>query len=71
MADSIITHNQFSRDELKQKQYLKSKEINIIPHGNYLPFIESCENTQYARDYLSLPQGARILLFFGTTVANR
>ena len=65
MADSIITHNQFSRDELKQKQYLKSKEINIIPHGNYLPFIESCENTQYARDYLSLPQGARILLFFG------
>ncbi len=65
MADSIITHNQFSRDELKKKEYLKSKKINIIPHGNYLPFIESCNDKKYAREHLSLPQGRKILLFFG------
>ncbi|MEE2953716.1 MAG: glycosyltransferase family 4 protein [Bacteroidota bacterium] len=65
MTDTIITHNQFSKNELKRKEYLKSKEINIIPHGNYLPFITPYDDPQYAREYLSLPKDRKILLFFG------
>jgi D-inositol-3-phosphate glycosyltransferase len=41
MMDQIIVHNEFSKKELLSKGVDESK-IHVIPHGNYLPFIEEC-----------------------------
>jgi len=40
LIDGIIVHNQSSMDALNQKSFVSSP-VRIIPHGNYLPFIES------------------------------
>ena len=42
LADGIIVHNQASFKDLKSKHSHLS-EITIIPHGNYLPFINKIE----------------------------
>lgn len=38
--DGIIFHNNFSKNEF-EKKFKFRKQIAIIPHGNYLPFITS------------------------------
>ncbi len=40
LCDKIIVHNAFSRNELLKKQVSPDK-IAVIPHGNYIPFIEA------------------------------
>lgn len=58
MMDQIIVHNQFSEQELLQKGVDK-KKIHIVPHGNYLPFInEGLTQPKAQGDKLNL-------LFFG------
>ena len=39
LIDGIIVHNQFSKSEF-EKIFNFNRSIAIIPHGNYLPFIE-------------------------------
>ena len=39
LIDGIIVHNQFSKAEF-EKNFNFNGEITIIPHGNYLPFVE-------------------------------
>ena len=39
LADLIITHNQFSKDEIIKLNTSQKENIHIIPHGNYVPFI--------------------------------
>ncbi|WP_299160579.1 glycosyltransferase family 4 protein [uncultured Eudoraea sp.] len=38
LIDGIIVHNHFSKNEF-EKSFKYTKEITIIPHGNYLPFV--------------------------------
>lgn len=40
LCDGVIVHNNASFSEIKNTEALK-KPISIIPHGNYLPFIDS------------------------------
>lgn len=40
LIDGIIVHNESSYNDLKKKNF-KIKNIEIIPHGNYKPFIEA------------------------------
>lgn len=42
LIDQIIVHNNFSRNELIAKG-AKQQKIHVIPHGNYLSFIEELE----------------------------
>ena len=65
IADLILTHNEFSKDEIiKIKPSLK-ESIHIIPHGNYTPFINIQKDKKQSREYLDLPTDKTILLFFG------
>jgi len=64
-ADKILTHNNFSK-EIFTKQYNKvSTEIDIIPHGNYLPFLNIKTDKLKSRERLGIPKEKKILLFFG------
>ncbi len=64
-SDLILTHNQFSKDEIiKLAPNLKYK-VHIIPHGNYIPFIKVSEDKKKSREYLALPSDKTVLLFFG------
>jgi glycosyltransferase involved in cell wall biosynthesis len=65
IADLILTHNQFSKDEILKIDFSLNKYIHIVPHGNYLPFINVFEDQKRSREYLGLPTEKKILLFFG------
>ncbi len=58
LTDAIIVHNQLSKKELLNKNILPNK-INIISHGNYLPFISKADIKQKEMD------APLELLFFG------
>ncbi len=62
----FIVHNEFSRQELQRVisvQGLKRK-ISVIPHGNYLPFVNR-RGLLVSRRRLVLPEDKKIILFFG------
>jgi len=65
LSDAIITHNAFSKTELLTIQGALNKKISIIPHGNYIPFIQVQKNQQISRERLGIPQDKKVLLFFG------
>lgn len=64
--DEFIVHNNFSCQELCQiiSSQGIDKQISIIPHGNYTPFI-SRQDSNSSRKNLSLPEDKKIILFFG------
>ena len=65
MTGIILTHNQFSKDEIIKLHPFLEKKIHLVPHGNYLPFINIQKDKQKARKYLGLPSEKSIILFFG------
>ena len=64
-SDIILTHNQFSKKEIIQNQPFLEKKIEIIPHGNYIPFITIEKDQQLARNKIQIPLEKKVLLFFG------
>lgn len=56
MVNTIIVHNNFSRNELLKKG-VNPKKIKVIPHGNYLPFIHPIKGKEKSNTFN--------LLFFG------
>ena len=65
LSNVILTHNQFSKEEIIKLDSSLKEKISIIPHGNYIPFINVRNDKQNSRQYLGLPQDKEILLFFG------
>ena len=65
LTDRIITHNQFSKSELVNVNADLSSYISIVPHGNYIPFINIQFNKEKSRNQLAIPNNRRVLLFFG------
>lgn len=65
LVDIILTHNNFSREEIINIAPSLKDRIQIIPHGNYTPFINILKDKKRSRDYLDLPSDKTILLFFG------
>lgn len=64
-ADKLITHNEFSKDQMLELFKGVGKDIVVIPHGNYLPFIKTKEDQNESRSYLKIPKNTKVLLFFG------
>jgi len=64
-ANKIITHNKFSKEIFRAHYKNINTEIDIIPHGNYIPFLEVKEDKKLSRNYLRIPQEKKVLLFFG------
>jgi glycosyltransferase involved in cell wall biosynthesis len=65
LANSVLTHNVFSKNEIiKHHQNLESK-ISIVPHGNYLPFIKYNTDQFSARKKINIDPNSKVILFFG------
>ena len=65
LTDLVLTHNEFSKDEIIKITPLLKESIHIVPHGNYTPFIKIRKDKSKSRAILDLPQDKTILLFFG------
>jgi len=65
LTDRIITHNEFSKLEILNINANLSSFISIIPHGNYVPFINIQHDKEKSKEQLGIPNNRRILLFFG------
>ena len=64
-ADKILTHNSFSKEIFKNQYSDIKSEIDIIPHGNYVPFLNVKKDKIFSRNRLSIPMDKTVLLFFG------
>lgn len=64
-SDLILTHNQFSKAEITFNFPYLANKIEIIPHGNYTPFISIEENQKISRTKLNIAVEKKVLLFFG------
>lgn len=66
LADRLVVHNDFSRREILRilKGLKVSREIFVIPHGNYLPFVRPVDRDE-ACSRLGISSDKKIILFFG------
>ncbi len=65
LADLVLTHNEFSKEEIIKVTPIPEQKIHIVPHGNYTPFITIQKDKNHSRAKLNLPKDKTILLFFG------
>ena len=64
-ANKLITHNEFSKNQMLNLFKGINKDVAVIPHGNYLPFIKAEKDQNDSREYLNIPKNKKVLLFFG------
>tara|TARA_Y100000588_G_C14157234_1_gene883195 strand:- start:13 stop:1164 length:1152 start_codon:yes stop_codon:yes gene_type:complete len=64
-ANKLITHNRFSKRQIQDMFHFNKQDIAIIPHGNYIPFINIKDNIQDSRAFLDIPKDKKVMLFFG------
>ena len=65
LTDLILTHNEFSKSEIIKVNPNLSSRIHIVPHGNYIPFINVKNDKEKYRKRLEIPNDKKVLLFFG------
>jgi len=65
LTDLILTHNEFSKSEIIKVNPHLSSRIHIVPHGNYIPFINVQNDKEKSRKRLEIPNEKKVLLFFG------
>lgn len=65
LSGRIIAQSNVSERELRTLLQVPEPKIAMIPHGNYLRFIEEVPAQEEARTRIGLPKEARVLLFFG------
>ena len=64
-ADLILTHNEFSKSQIIKTNPNLSSLISIVPHGNYIPFINVNNDKKKSRKRLEISPEKKVLLFFG------
>jgi glycosyltransferase involved in cell wall biosynthesis len=65
LTDLVLTHNEFSKTEILKLNNFNLPKIKIIPHGNYIPFIDIQKDKLLSRKKLGIPENKKVLLFFG------
>ena len=65
MSTRVISQSRTAEEELATLLGVPGTRIDVIPHGSYLPFISEVPTQEAARARLGLPEGAKVLLFFG------
>lgn len=72
LADRLVVHNEFSRNELKRLMPgIHNDKISIIPHGNYLDLSRSKIDKKPAKERAGLPENQLCVLFFGMIKPNK
>ena len=64
-ANKILTHNKFSSDIFRSYYSGLNISAEIIPHGNYIQFLNDVPNKLSSRERLGLEENKKVLLFFG------
>lgn len=66
LTDRLVVHNDFSRKEVVRllEGLGISREIFVIPHGNYLPYVKSVGRDE-ACARLGISPDKKVILFFG------
>jgi len=66
LVDQLIVHNEFSKREVLRllAGLGLSREISVIAHGNYLPYVRPVERDE-ACSKLGLSPEKKVILFFG------
>jgi D-inositol-3-phosphate glycosyltransferase len=65
ISDRVIAQSRTAEKELRAMLDVPVSSIDMIPHGSYLPFVGEVPTRERAKAQLGLPQGAKVLLFFG------
>ena len=70
ISDKVIAQSKVSEGELRKVLRVPEAKIAVIPHGNYLHFIEKVPTREEptreeARAWVGLPNEGQVLLFFG------
>ena len=65
ITDLVLTHNEFSKSEIEKIHPYLSTSVRIVPHGNYIPFINMNCSKELSRRYLEIASDKKVLLFFG------
>ncbi len=65
LADRLIVHNEFSRDELAKQSGVPCEKIVIIRHGVPTIPTEMLLSAESARKELGLPKQSKVVLFLG------
>jgi glycosyltransferase involved in cell wall biosynthesis len=72
LADRLVVHNDFSRNELKRVlPGIHEDKISIIPHGNYVDLSRSKIDKWSAKERAGLPENQLCVLFFGMIKPNK
>jgi len=65
LTDLILTHNEFSKSEIIKVNPNLSSCVYIVPHGNYISFINVQNDKEKSRKRLEISNNKKVLLFFG------
>lgn len=65
VSKAVIVHSQSAATDAIKQLGLNSQKVIVTPHGGYSSFYGSKISKSEARELLSLPEDARIILFFG------
>ena len=64
LTDLILTHNEFSKSEIVKINPNLSSCIYIVPHGNYIPFINVQNDKEKSRKHLEIPNEQKGIVIF-------
>lgn len=65
ISDKLIVHTRNNREQLIAHFKTKPEKIEVIPHGIYEFYRDKEISKKGARKKLSIPAGAKVMLFFG------
>lgn len=65
LANRAIVHSHGAQTEACREYLCRPEKIVVIPHGHFRDFYGAPADRNKARETLSLPQDARLFLFFG------
>ncbi len=66
LSAKLVVHNRTSeRTLIKSLKENEKKKLQVIPHGNYIPFVSAVRRTDFFSDELAFDPRYKYLLFFG------
>jgi len=65
LANAIIVHNKWSKEQAIKKYHVDPKKVRIIPHGNFIKYYKNTISKNEARKKLKLNNSDLVILLFG------
>ena len=65
LADAVHLHSPGAAEQVIEPFKINPQSVKLIPHGNYLPILQSNYNKHSAREELKFPHSKRLFVLFG------